>query len=344
MAGWSYRGAGVDIDKGDAFVERIKPLIKGTRSAFTLSELGGFAGLCGLPADIKEPLLVSSTDGVGTKLKIACLLGIHDTVGIDLVAMSVNDIATSGARPLFFLDYLATSKLEVDQAYQVVKGIAEGCRIAGCALIGGETAEMPDFYAPGEYDLAGFAVGVVERSRVIDFNTVKAGDVVIGVASSGLHSNGYSLARKVLLDHGGFRLDQRFSELKETLGLELLRPTRIYTDTVARACSAGDVHALCHITGGGLPGNLSRIVPQGLALVLNQASWDVPHIFQLIAHTGHVEPEEMLRTFNMGIGFVVIASASHAGAIVSAINDKNDTAMIIGEVITCTDAPSVRFV
>lgn len=344
MTRWSYRSAGVDIDRGEALVEKIKPLIKATRSALTLSDLGGFAGLSALPAGMQDPILVSSTDGVGTKLKIASMLRVHDTIGIDLVAMSVNDIATMGARPLFFLDYLATSKLHVDQAYQVIKGIAEGCRIAKCALIGGETAEMPDFYAPGEYDLAGFAVGVVERAKLVDSKAVKAGDIVIGIASSGLHSNGYSLARKVLLEHGKLGLDQVIAELGETLGMHLLRPTIIYTEAVNRVMDTEAVHALCHITGGGLPGNLARVVPDGLGIVLEKAKWTVPSIFELIARTGSVEPNEMLRTFNMGIGFVVIVAKDQVDRVLAALDGAEATVSVIGEVEASSSPDRVRFV
>jgi phosphoribosylformylglycinamidine cyclo-ligase len=267
MSGLTYREAGVDIDAGDELVRRIKPLAERTRIAEQLGGIGGFAGLCGLPSGMREPILVSGTDGVGTKLKIAFMANVHDTVGIDLVAMCVNDVATTGARPLFFLDYFATGKLDVDTAEQVVKGIAEGCKQAGCALLGGETAELPGFYAAGEYDLAGFSVGVVEKSAIIDGSKVRPGDVVLGVSSSGLHSNGYSLARKALLERAGLGLDQVVPELGEPLAAALLRPTRIYVKAIQAALAAGEVRSLCHITGGGLPENLPRVLPKDVGLV-----------------------------------------------------------------------------
>lgn len=344
MGGWSYRSAGVDIDKGDALIDRIKPLIRNTRTALTVSELGGFSGLCQLPPNLQAPLLVSSTDGVGTKLKIAFLMDIHDTVGIDLVAMSVNDIITSGAKPLFFLDYLATSKLDVEQGYQIIKGVSEGCRLAGCALIGGETAEMPDFYAKGEYDLAGFAVGVVERSKLVDGTRIRAGDTAIGLPSSGLHANGYSLARKVLIEHAGLALDQHIDELGETLGTYLLKPTVIYVEAIEQALATDAVHGLCHITGGGLPGNLPRILPPGLGLEIDETCWDIPPIFQVISQRGNVSHKEMLRTFNMGIGFVVLAATEKLDSVLSALTATGMAPLVIGKVVSESRPRPVRFV
>ncbi len=339
MAGWTYRDAGVDIEAGERLVERIKPLAKATATPHVLGSIGGFAGLCALPDDIEDPVLVSGTDGVGTKLKLAFKLGQHDSIGIDLVAMCVNDIITVGARPLFFLDYFATSKLDVDQGEAVVRGIAEGCRRAGCALLGGETAELPGFYASGEYDLAGFAVGVVERKRIIDGASVKAGDIVIGLASSGLHSNGYSLARRVLLEgEAPLSLDE-VVEPGRALGRVLLEPTKIYVN----ASSLGlqhDVHAMCHVTGGGLPENLPRVLPKGLGIRLDPGSWEPKPIFDLIQKRGGIDDTEMRRTFNMGIGFALIADTTKARSLVDALNEKGEFALSIGEVI---DGEGVTF-
>jgi phosphoribosylformylglycinamidine cyclo-ligase len=333
MSGLSYREAGVDIDAGEELVRRIKPLAERTRIAEQLGSIGGFAGLCALPGGMKEPVLVSGTDGVGTKLKIAFAANVHHTIGIDLVAMCVNDIATSGARPLFFLDYYATGKLEVDVGERVIEGIAEGCKQAGCALLGGETAELPGFYAGGEYDLAGFAVGVVERSDIIDGSKVAVGDVVLGVSSSGLHSNGYSLARKALLERGGLALDSTPAELGESLADALLRPTRIYVKAIQAAIAAGPVHSLCHITGGGLPENLPRVLPAGIALELTTSSWERPKIFELVQRLGSVDDAEMFRTFNMGLGLVLCVPASAADQIASAIEAAGERVQRIGRAI-----------
>jgi phosphoribosylformylglycinamidine cyclo-ligase len=339
MAGLTYRDAGVDIKAGEQLVERIKPLAQSTRSEHVLGSLGGFAGLCSLPSDIDEPVLVSGTDGVGTKLKLAFELERHDTIGIDLVAMCVNDIITVGARPLFFLDYFATSKLDVDQGEAVVKGIAAGCRQAECALLGGETAELPGFYAAGEYDLAGFAVGVVSRKRIIDGKAVRLGDRVVGLASSGLHSNGFSLARRVLFDgEGPLSLRDPF-ESGETLGDTLLEPTRIYVKA-ARIALEHDVHAMCHITGGGLPENLPRVTPEGLGIVIDPSSWTPAPIFASIQKRGSVADAEMRRTFNMGVGFTMVVAPEHAEALVDALNASGERAFVMGEV---TDSDGVSF-
>jgi phosphoribosylformylglycinamidine cyclo-ligase len=332
MAGLTYRDAGVDIEAGEELVERIKPLAQSTHSEHVLGTLGGFAGLCSIPSDIEEPVLVSGTDGVGTKLKLAFELGRHDTVGIDLVAMCINDIITVGARPLFFLDYFATSKLDVDQAEAVVKGIAEGCRQSECALLGGETAELPGFYALGEYDLAGFAVGVVSRKRIIDGKATKLGDKLIGVASSGLHSNGFSLARRVLLD-----CDAPLSLLSPlesggTIGNALLRPTRIYVKTAQIALEHG-VHAMCHITGGGLPENLPRVTPKGLGVAIDSGAWTVDPIFRLIQERGAVTDTEMRRTFNMGVGFTMVVAPERAAQLVDALNASGERAFVMGEIV-----------
>ena len=307
--GLTYRDSGVDIDEGDALVERIKPHARRTMRPEVLAGIGGFGGLFEVPKRYDEPVLVVGTDGVGTKLKLAFLAGKHDTVGIDLVAMSVNDVVVCGAEPLVFLNYFATSRLRAAEAEQVIKGIAEGCVQAGCALIGGETAELPGFYGAGEYDLAGFCVGVVEKSRVLDGSRVRAGDVVIGMASSGLHSNGFSLARKV------------FEKDLQTVAAELLAPTKIYVKDCLALHEALDVHAFAHITGGGLPGNLPRILPAEHRAVLRRGSWPVPEIFERIQRRGDVAPDEMLRTFNMGVGMCAVVRNQDADdAIVTLLN------------------------
>ena len=306
----TYRDAGVDIDEGDRLVELIKPLARPTLRKEVLAGIGGFGGLFALDmARWKEPVLVSGTDGVGTKLKVAFAADRHATVGIDLVAMCVNDVAVVGAEPLFFLDYFATGKLSADQAAEVVKGIAEGCRQAGCALIGGETAELPGFYARGEYDLAGFAVGCVERSRILDGRSVAPGDAVLGIASSGLHSNGYSLARKALLDR--HPLDWAPPELgRRTLAEALLEPTRIYAKDVLALLAAVPVKSLAHVTGGGLPGNVPRNLPDGTKAVLDARRWPRPPIFDLVQREGEVPWDDMLLTFNMGLGLVAVLAPS----------------------------------
>jgi phosphoribosylformylglycinamidine cyclo-ligase len=339
MAGLTYRDAGVDIVAGDELVQRIKPLARSTRTKHVLGALGGFAGLCAIPKDIDDPVLVSGTDGVGTKLKLAFELGRHDTIGIDLVAMCVNDVITVGARPLFFLDYFATSKLDVDQGEAVVRGIADGCRQAECALLGGETAELPGFYAEGEYDLAGFAVGVVSRHRIIDGTAVRAGDHVVGIGSSGLHSNGFSLARRALLEGDDpCALDDPCSG-QETLGEALLRPTRIYVKASQIALEHG-VRAMCHITGGGLPENLPRVIPDGLGIVIDSRAWTPDPLFALIQRRGGVDEAEMRRTFNMGVGFTMIVEADRSAALVDALREADEHAFVVGEV---TDRDGVSF-
>jgi phosphoribosylformylglycinamidine cyclo-ligase len=339
MPGLTYRDAGVDIDAGDALVDRIKPLAARTRIPEVLAGVGGFAGLCALPAGLEEPVLVSGTDGVGTKLKLAFTMDVHDTVGIDLVAMCVNDVITVGARPLFFLDYFASGKLDVDRAEAVVRGIAEGCTQAGCALLGGETAELPGFYVDGEYDLAGFAVGVVERARLLDGSKPRAGDVLLGVASSGLHSNGYSLARKALLEHGGLALDAHEPALGETVGEALMRPTRIYAKAVAAALVAGDVHAICHVTGGGIPGNLPRVLPDGLGADVDLAPIDRPPVFDLIQQIGRVDEAEMLRAFNVGVGLVLVVPPESEHAVQRALVAAGEEAHRIGGVVSRPGVP-----
>src|SRR5580658_5662295 len=295
----TYKQAGVDIDAGDDLVERIKPLAAATRIAEVMGGVGGFAGLCRVPGDVDEPVLVSGTDGVGTKLKVAFATGVHDTIGFDLVGMCVNDVITCGARPLFFLDYFATGKLDVDVAEKVVSGIAAACKESGCALLGGETAELPGMYAPGEYDLAGFAVGVVARRKLVDGARVAAGDVALALPSSGLHSNGYSLARTALFEHARLSPGDRPPPLGgQSVGEALLTPTRLYARAVSVLLSAAiDVRAMCHVTGGGLPGNLPRVLPEGLGVRI-EATWSRPPIFDLVQKAGGVAEGEMRRTFN----------------------------------------------
>ena len=312
----TYRDAGVDIDAGDALVERIKPFAKRTMRPEVLGGIGGFGALVEVSKKFKEPVMVSGTDGVGTKLKLAFRMKKHDTIGIDLVAMSVNDILVSGAEPIFFLDYFACSKLDVDVAESVVKGIAEGCEQAGCALIGGETAEMPGMYDPNEYDLAGFAVGLVEKSRILDGSKIVPGDVVIGLASSGPHSNGYSLIRKVLAVSGA-DLYESFDE-ERTLGQALLEPTRIYVKPVLGVMSKVPLKGLAHITGGGLTENIPRVLPEGTCARLDSSRWARPAIFRWLQRQGGIEEAEMLRTFNCGIGMVAIVARGDAKSAIDA--------------------------
>jgi len=347
VTGLTYKDAGVDIDAGDDLVERIKPFAARTRIPEALAGVGGFASMCGLPPGMKDPVLVSGTDGVGTKLKLAFAADRHDTVGIDLVAMCVNDVITTGARPLFFLDYFGTGRLDVARAAQVVKGISDGCLQAGCALLGGETAELPSMYADGEYDLAGFAVGVVERAAIIDGRTVTVGDQVIGVASSGLHSNGYSMARKVLLDHAGLSLNSTPSEIGEPLVDALLRPTRIYARAVQAAIAVGGVRAISHITGGGLPGNVPRVLPDGLGVELRADAWKRAPLFDLIAALGNVSTAEMRRTFNMGLGLAVIVAPESVDAVLRSLSESGEQASVVGRVCEApgaVDDARVRFV
>ncbi|HVR62204.1 MAG TPA: phosphoribosylformylglycinamidine cyclo-ligase [Polyangia bacterium] len=332
--GLTYRDAGVDIDAGDELVERIKPHVQRTMRPEVLAGVGGFAALCGLPAGYREPLLVSCTDGVGTKLKLAFLTGRHDTVGIDLVAMNVNDLVVSGAEPLFFLDYFAAGALDVDVTEQVVAGIASGCQQAGCALIGGETAELPGFYAAGEYDLAGFCVGVVERSRRVDGGAIRAGDKLLGLASSGFHSNGYSLVRRVFLEHMKLPLDAALPGLDAPLGEALLRPTRIYVKAVRALAAADLLRGAAHITGGGLVDNPTRMLPAGakLKLQIHLGSWEVPPLFDHLARGGGVAPEEMLRTFNMGIGMLACVPRARVAEARALLEAQGERVFDVGEV------------
>jgi phosphoribosylformylglycinamidine cyclo-ligase len=331
----TYAAAGVDIEAGDSLVRNIGPLARATRRPEIVAGVGGFAALARLPRGYREPLLVTSTDGVGTKLRIAFALDRHDTVGIDLVAMSVNDLLTIGAEPLLFLDYFATGRLDVRRGTDLVRGIARGCKMARCSLVGGETAEMPSFYPDGEYDLAGFAVGVVEARRVIDGRTIRPGDAVIALPSAGLHSNGFALARRVLLDRARLRLDRPAPGLRTALGTELLRPTRIYVPTVLdllRDVPAGTVRGMAHITGGGLPGNLPRVLPKGTQAVIQRGSWRVPPIFGLIERLGQIPRAEMDRTFNNGVGFVLVVAAARAAQVLTYLRKRRTGACAIGTV------------
>lgn len=331
--GISYKDAGVDIDAANQSVDMIKKWVGLTKRPEVLADIGSFGGFFALDnSKYKEPILVSGTDGVGTKLKIAQMLGVHDSVGIDLVAMCVNDILAHGAEPLFFLDYIALGKLEPALVESLVKGVSQGCVQAGCALIGGETAEMPGFYREDEYDLAGFAVGVVERSRLINGNTIEDGDLLIGLPSSGLHSNGYSLARKVLLEKASLKADSFVEQLGSTLGEVLLTPTRIYVKTVLALLEEVEIRGMAHITGGGLGENLARIIPAGLGAQIDSTAIETPAIFNLIAELGQVPPEEMFRTFNMGIGFVLAVAPHHCDKALKCLHGKGEKSIVIGRV------------
>ncbi len=330
MPSISYKDAGVDIDAGDALVERIKPLAKRTLRPEVLAGIGGFGALVEISKKYREPVLVSGTDGVGTKLKLAFELNRHDTVGIDLVAMSVNDILVQGAEPLFFLDYFATGRLSLDTAEAVIAGIATGCEQAGCALIGGETAEMPGMYPDGEYDLAGFAVGVVEKSRVIGGQSVVPGDVVLGLASSGAHSNGYSLIRKLIdVSHIGLKSDFH----GRTFADAVMAPTRIYVKPLLALMEKLSVKGMAHITGGGITGNLPRCLPENVAARVDLASWTRPPLFDWLQQAGNVEPMEMLRTFNCGIGLCVVVAAADADAALAHFVASGETVWRIGEIL-----------
>jgi phosphoribosylformylglycinamidine cyclo-ligase len=329
----TYAKAGVSIEAGDELVRRIGPIAKKTKVPGVLVGVGGFSALFDLKGrGYREPILVASTDGVGTKLKIAFMTGIHDTIGIDLVAMGVNDILTQGAEPLFFLDYFVCGKLNVEITEAVVRGIAVGCLQAGCALIGGETAEHPGDFPEREYDLAGFVVGVIERKKILSPATIVPGDVLIGLASSGLHSNGYSLARKVLLEAGRLRLHQRMPELGRSLGEELLQPTRIYAKIIRRLLTKYPIKGAAHITGGGMVGNLPRIMPQGRRACIDRSSWPVPPVFDLIQKMGRIAQSEMDRTFNNGLGMILIVDKRHANGVGSILKKMGERHFVIGEV------------
>jgi len=330
-----YRKAGVDIDAGEEAVERIKGLARSTFRPEVLQGLGGFSGLFAPNfKDLKEPVLVSGCDGVGTKLRLAFAAEKHDTVGIDCVAMCVNDVLVQGAEPLFFLDYIALGKLEPGQVQEIVAGIAEGCRQAGCALLGGETAEMPGFYPPGEYELAGFVVGMVDRSRIINSSGIADGDAVVGLASNGLHSNGYSLARRVLLEDAGLKLSDHQPGLGVTLAEEMLKPTRIYVRPVLGCLENFTVKGMAHITGGGLPGNLPRILPVGLRADIEVGTWPEHPIFGMIGELGPVKREEMFRAFNMGIGYTLVVPLEEADSLVEYFKQWDIEAYRIGGIVS----------
>ncbi|GAA4860989.1 phosphoribosylformylglycinamidine cyclo-ligase [Luteimonas vadosa] len=337
----TYRDAGVDIDAGNALVERIKPLVRRSFRPEVMGGLGGFGALFDLSGKYREPVLVSGTDGVGTKLKLAQQLGRHDTIGIDLVGMCVNDVLVQGAEPLFFLDYFATGKLDIDTAAAVVGGIAAGCEMAGCALIGGETAEMPDMYPPGEYDLAGFTVGAVEKSELLDGGKVAAGDVLVGVASSGPHSNGYSLIRRIY-ERAGSPADLEVGGI--ALADALMAPTALYVKPVLsllRGELGPAIHAMAHVTGGGLTENIIRVVPEALSLSIDASAWPQPPVFEWLQREGNVAPAEMWRTFNCGIGFVLVVAADAVPALERALDAQALPHWRIGEVVASTAAPRV---
>lgn len=327
----TYQAAGVDIDKANLFVERIKPVVRNTFRTEVMSGIGGFGALFRMDLTRwRKPVLISSTDGVGTKLRIAHWMNRHDTIGIDLVAMSVNDVLVQGAEPLFFLDYFATGRIDVETSVRVVEGIARGCQDAGCALIGGETAEMPGFYGDGEYDLAGFCVGAVEEERLIDGSEVRVGDVLVGIASSGLHSNGYSLARKVLFEMRGLSVHDRLDGLEGTVGEELLKPTRIYVKPVLNILKGFSVHGLVHVTGGGFYDNIPRIVRGATRAVVRRDSWTIPPVFGVLRELGGIEEREMFRVFNMGIGMILVVPETEAPEIVNRLEQLGETAWPIG--------------
>jgi phosphoribosylformylglycinamidine cyclo-ligase len=328
-----YKASGVDIDAGNETVRRIKSLAKSTFTAGVLSEIGSFGGLFRLDtAALKEPILVSSADGVGTKLKVAFLADSHKTIGIDLVNHCVNDILVQGARPMFFLDYLATGRLLPDVAEQVIDGLARGCRENGCALLGGETAEMPGFYSDGEYDLAGFIVGIVERETLIDGRSIAAGDALIGLPSSGLHTNGYSLARRIVFEHLGLAVSSKVDELGQTVGEALLVPHRSYLHAVYPLVAKGAIKGIAHITGGGITDNLPRVLPAGTAARIERSAWAVPPIFQWLQRSGDVPDEDMRRTFNMGIGLILVCPPSLVEPVMEDLRTRHESPVVIGEI------------
>lgn len=342
--GISYKDSGVDIDAGNKAVKLMKQEVKSTFTAEVIDNPGGFGGLYKPELGaLKEPVLVSGTDGVGTKLKLAFELDIHDTIGIDLVAMSVNDILVQGARPLFFLDYLATGKIEPEKVAEIVKGIATGCREAGAALLGGETAEMAGFYNAGEYDLAGFAVGMTDQTNLITGENIEPGDNLIGLASSGVHSNGFTLARKALFELADYSYHEKLTGLDEELGLELLKPTRIYVKTVLSLLNKFNIKGMAHITGGGILENLPRILPDILKAVIKKDSWQIPEIFKIIQEAGSIAEKEMFRTFNMGIGYILVVDSHEEAAIINLLEELNEDYYLIGEVVESKDS-SLEFI
>ena len=331
----TYRDSGVDIDEGNRAVDLIRNKIKGTYDNNVIGDLGNFSGLYSLKdfMSMEEPVLLSSTDGVGTKLKLAQMLNIHNTVGIDLVAMCVNDLICQGAKPLFFLDYIATGNLVPEKIDDIVSGIVEGCKQAGCALIGGETAEMPGMYSKEDYDLAGFSVGIADKNKIISGQNVKAGDTLIGIASSGIHSNGYSFIRKIFLEEYKYELDQYIEELEMTLGEALLVPTKIYVKLVMNLIEKYDLKAIAHITGGGVIENIPRVIPKGLGIDINKNSWEKPAIFKMIEEFNSIDEIELHKSFNMGIGLVIVVDSDKSEEITKFINEGEEKAFIIGEVV-----------
>ncbi len=330
----TYADAGVDIDKANNLVATIKKIVKQTPRTGVIGDIGGFGGLYSLNlANVDSPVLVSSTDGVGTKLKIAFMMDKHDTIGIDLVAMCINDIVVQGAKPLFFLDYLSMGKLSTKIATEIIEGIAEGCIQAGCALIGGETAEMPGFYKENEYDLAGFAVGIVDNSKIVDGSGIHVGNKVVGIASSGLHSNGYSLARKICFDILKLKTDDYVPELGRTVGEELLTPTKIYSAAIYRIRKELPIRGLAHITGGGIEDNILRVIPKGCNIVMHKESWDVPSVFPFLKKAGNISDKEMIRTFNNGIGMIAIVPENSAQEMLDQLRAMKEKGFIIGEII-----------
>ncbi len=331
----TYKQSGVDIDEGNRAVDLIKGKIKTTYDNNVIGDLGNFSGLYSLKdfTNMTEPVLLSSTDGVGTKLKLAQMMDKHDTVGIDLVAMCVNDLICQGARPLFFLDYIATGKLVPEQVEQIVSGIVDGCKMAGCALVGGETAEMPGMYSEDEYDLAGFSVGIADREKIVSGKDVKSGDTLIGISSSGIHSNGFSFIRKIFLETYGYKLDQYIEELGMTLGEALLTPTKIYVKLVLDLLSKYDIKAIAHITGGGVIENITRVIPKGLGIDIEKNSWEKPAIFKIIENFNSIDERELHKSFNMGVGLVLIVDNEKAKEITKYINTTEKNAYIIGKVV-----------
>jgi len=337
----TYKAAGVDIEAGNRFVNLIRPLVKATNRPEVLTDIGGFGGLFSLNTrKYPNPVLVASTDGVGTKLKLAFQLDRHDTVGIDLVAMCVNDVAVQGAKPLFFLDYLAMGVLNTEVAVAIVEGIAEGCRRAGCSLIGGETAEMPGFYQPNEYDLAGFSVGIVDNAKIIDGSEIRVGNQLIGIGSSGVHSNGYSMVRKICFDILHHKVGDYIPEFGKTLGEELLTPTIIYSETVQSLMKAGPLLGLAHITGGGISDNLVRVLPKACSALIRKGSWPVPPIFEFLQKGGNLEEFEMMRTFNNGIGMIAVVPEELVPDMLLRLKAMNETGWVIGEIIERKDSSS----
>lgn len=344
MSNSLYSDAGVDLEKANELVSRIRPLVRTTFNSGVITDIGGYGGLYGFDcADLKRPVLVSSTDGVGTKLKVAFIAGRHDTIGIDLVAMCVNDIIVQGARPLFFLDYLAMGKVDLDMLEQIISGIVAGCKEASCALIGGETAEMPDFYQPGEYDVAGFSVGLTDNSNIIDGSTIRVGNQIIGISSSGLHSNGYSLVRKIVFEKLGLGPDSFLQECGRTVAEELLEPTRIYVDPILRLLRQFRIAGMAHITGGGFHDNIPRILPKACRALIREKTWEPQPIFRFLQERGGVSRDEMHRVFNNGIGYILVVDAADTEEIIQRLNAMGHKSFHIGEIVPREEGgPSVE--